>query len=164
MADNADYFLRIQGVEGECIKKGFEGTMEMFDWGFSEHQDGTASGGQSSAAGRVSMSDFRFSKQVGSSTPKLLQHLFTGKQIPLATLTGRRTGEAGGKPVNYMVWEFKDLIISSFSFNGNNGSGTPTESISFCFASVKLNYRQMKDGVAQGALAGGWDMRRNTVV
>ncbi len=160
---NVDYFLKIEGIEGECVKPGFPGAMEMFDWGFSEHQDGTASSPNASAAGRVTMSDFRFSKEVDSATPRLLQNLFKGTEIERATLTARRTGAKDGKPQPYLVWEFKNLIISSQSFNGNNGAGTPTESISFSFAEVKCYYKQMVKGVLQGAITGGWNLKINRV-
>ncbi|MBI4893670.1 MAG: type VI secretion system tube protein Hcp [Acidobacteria bacterium] len=163
MAENVDYFLRIDGIDGECRKPGFEKCMEMFDWGFSESQDGSASSPSASAQGRVSMSDFNFSKVVDTATPKLLQNLFKGTLVAKATLTARRTGATEGRPQPYLVWEFKDLIISAHSFNGNNGGGTPTESISFNFAEVKCYYRQLKKGVLQGAVSGGWNLKTNRV-
>lgn len=161
--NNVDYFLKIDGIDGECRKPGFVGCMEMFNWSFSEHQDGSASSPGASAQGRVSMSDFSFSKIVDSATPRLLQNLFKGTQIGRATLTARRTGARDGKPQPYLVWEFKDLIISSHSFNGNSGGGTPTESISFCFAEVKCYYKQLIKGVLQGAITGGWNLKTNRV-
>ncbi len=160
---NVDYYLKIEGIDGECTRTGFLKAMEMFDWGFSEHQDGSASSPGSSAQGRVTMSDFRFSKVVDSATPKLLQNLFKGTLIPKATLTARRSGAADGRLQSYLVWEFKELIISSHNFNGNSGGGTPAESISFNFAEVKCYYKQLVKGVLQGAITGGWNLKKNQV-
>lgn len=164
MAENVDYFLKIEGIDGECRKPGFEKNLELNDWSFSENQDGSASSPSSSAQGRVTMSDFTFGKVVDTSTPKLLQNLLKGTMIPKATMTARRTGATEGRPQPYLVWEFKDLIISSHSFNGNTGGGTPVESISFNFAEVKCYYRQLIKGVLQGPISGGWNLKTNRVV
>lgn len=163
MAENVDYFLKIDDIDGECRKPGFLKSMEMYDWSFSESQDGSASSPSSSAQGRVSMSEFNFNKVVDTATPKLLQSLFKGTQIPRATLTARRTGSKDGKPQPYLVWEFKQLIISAHNFTGTNGGGSPTESISFSFEEVKCYYRQLKEGVLQGAISGGWNLKTNRV-
>jgi type VI protein secretion system component Hcp len=67
----------------------------------------------------------------------------------------------GGKPLDYLIWEFADVVISSHSYSGPS-SEVPTEAISFRFGKSKVHYRAVKDdGQPEGALSGGWDLRKN---
>ena len=153
-----DYYLKIDGIKGESKKLGHLGEIEMDNWGFGETQSGTAAMGSGSAAGRVSMQDFHFSKPVDSSTPLLFQHCANGKLIKEAVFTTQRTGESGGKPIEYLKVIFGDVIISSHNVSGG-GDGLPMESISFNFANVRWEYKEVIKGVAQGAIKGGYDVK-----
>jgi len=93
-----DYFLKLDQVPGESLKKGHEKEMELNGWNFSAYQTGTSEIGAGLAAGRVSLGDFSFSKTADSATAKLLQMMFTGQHLKSAIMTARRAGESGGLP------------------------------------------------------------------
>jgi len=161
---STDYFLKIQDIAGESVRKGKEEHIEMLSWSFGCSQAGTAELGSGLAgSGRVSMNDFHFSKLSDKSSPKLLQHLFTGKYIPKAWAYARRIGLEGAEPLDYFVIEFEQLIISSCGFGGTGDGDVPSENVSFRFAKVKFHYREIKEGKPQGPISGGWDVKLNKV-
>ena len=164
ISSSTDYFLKIDGIDSESMRKGHEKEIELMSWGFgcSQIAQGEFGGGQGTA-GRVSAQDFHFTKMMCKAGPKIVQYLFSGEHIKKVKVTARRIGLTGGQPLDYLIWEFEDVVISSHSYSGPS-SEVPTESISFRFGKMKVNYRAIKtDGNPEGAISGGWDLRANKV-
>ncbi len=156
-----DYYLKIDGIPGESQKTGHQGEIEMDDWSFGETNTGASSYGQGTGAGRVSMQDFRFSKRVDSSSPKLFQVCASGKHLKNAVFTARRSGTEGGTPIDYLKVTFGDLIISSFDTSASGTDGVPRETISFNFSNLKMDYVEIKLGNPSGTTSGGYDVKLN---
>lgn len=159
-----DYFLKLDQVPGESLKVGHEKEMELNNWNFSAYQTGTSEIGAGLSAGRVSLSDFSFSKIADSATAKLLQMMFTGQHLKNAIMTARRSGESGGEPVDYLKWEYTDVIVSGHSYNGVGGASIPEENVTLRFTKAVMFYREIKQGVPQGVVSGGWDSKANKAV
>lgn len=159
-----DYFLDIQNphIPGESQQQGHVGQIEVDDWSWGETQTGTAAYGSGSGAGRVSMQDFRFSKRLDQSGPQLQKHCSTGTYVKKAVFTARRRGEGGGAPVDYLRIYFDNMIISSYQITGSGDN--LRESIAFNFEQVKIVYRQIVNGVAQGSFGFGYNVKENRVV
>lgn len=159
-----DYFLKIDGIESESRRKGHEKEIELMSWGFGCSQTALGEfGGGQGTAGRVSVQDFHFTKMMCKAGPKIVQTMFSGEHIPKVKCTARRLGLTGGEPLDYLIWEFEDVVISSHSYSGPS-SEVPTEAVSFRFGKCKVHYRAVKaDGSPEGALSGGWDLRKNDV-
>lgn len=156
-----DYYLKIDGIAGESQKAGHVGEIEMDDWAFGETNSGASSHGQATGTGRVSMQDFRFSKPVDSSSPKLFQTCASGKHIKNAVFTARRSGTDGGAPIDYLKVTFGDLIISSYDTSATGVNGAPRETISFNFSNLKMDYVEVKSGNPAGTTSGGYDVKLN---
>lgn len=154
-----DYFLKIIDPEipGESLQTGHVGEIEMDDWSWGETQAGNAAAGSANAKARVSMQDFRFSKALDVSGPKLQQQCSRGTFIKRAVFTARRTGEGGGAPVDYLTVTFENMVISHYGISGHGED--LHESIAFNFHKVSFSYRQMKDGIAQGTEGKGYDVK-----
>ena len=158
-----DYFLKIDGIEGESQDGKHKGEIEIqsFSWGAT--QSGTHAGGSGGGAGKVSMQDFHFSMPINTASPKLFLACASGKHIPKATLVCRK---AGDKQQEFMTVKFSDLLVSSFQTGGSSGSDIlPTEQISLNFAKIELEYKPQKaDGSLDSALKAGWDLKKNEKV
>ena len=155
------YFLKIDGIVGESTKIGHKGEIEMDDWSFGETQSGTSHYGTGGAAGRVSMQDFRFSKRFDRSSPKLMEYCCTGKHVPKATFVAQRTGTIDGKMMDYLIVTFEDLIFSSYDTNGTGSGDFPRDNISFNFAKVCYEYRQIDKGKVVDTRLGGYDIKQS---
>lgn len=161
---STDYFLKIDGIEGESRRQGNEKEIEVLSWSFGCSQTALSEfGGGQGTTGRVNMNEFHFTKPMDKAGPKIVQNLFSGNHIPKVKMTARRIGVQGGESLKYLIWEFEDVVISSHAYAGA-GQEMPMENISFRFGRCKVHYRPVKpDGSPEGAITGGWDLRTNKV-
>src|SRR5712691_1971915 len=88
-----DYFLKIDGIEGESQDSKHKGEIDLESFSWGETQSGTHAAGGGGGAGKVSMQDFHFVMRVNKASPKLLQACAGGQHIPKAILTCRKAGK-----------------------------------------------------------------------
>lgn len=143
----ADFYLQIDGIEGESESKGFEKQMQIESWSFGASNGGSASIGTGLGTGKVALQDFHFVIQNGKASGQLFLNVCKGKHVPKAVLTCRKTG-GNGTPYTYLKFTFEDVVLSSFNTGGSNGSGSlPMEQVSFNFTKLTHEYfQQKKDG------------------
>ena len=83
----------------------------------------------------------------------------TGKHFRTAKLTVRTAGE---RPIDFLVMELTDLIVTSVSIGGSGGEDRLTENITLDFAKFEFSYTPQKaDGTADTAVSMGWDIVRH---
>ncbi len=119
---------------------------------------GPGTGGIS--ASRVSISSFNVMKKTEKSSSTLFQACCNGKHFDNATVTMRKaTGEAGQKA--FLVYKFTDVMVDSIQWSGSSGGdSTPTESVSFAYGKVTVEYKtQGKDGKLVAGTPVVWDIR-----
>jgi type VI secretion system secreted protein Hcp len=153
-----DAFLKIDGVNGEATRKGFEKQMEIqsFSWGASNPS--TVGAGTGGGAGKVSVSSFNVMKKTDAASPLLFQACCTGQHYPKAVVT---LNKAGGKAaVDFIKYEFEQVYVDSVQWSGaSGGDDTPTESVSFSFGKVAVTYTpQNADGSKGSPAVGSWDL------
>jgi len=158
-----DYFLKIDGIEGESADAKHKGEIDLESWSWGAAQSGGSAYGGGGGAGKVSMQDFHFTMKVNKSTPKLILACASGQHLKEAQLTCRK---AGGKQEEFLKYYFYDLLISSYQTGGSGGADViPTEQISFNYAKMKTEYKEQKaDGTLGGAISAGWDLKKNEKV
>lgn len=158
-----DFFLKIDGIEGESADEKHKGEIDLEAWSWGASQSGGHAYGGGGGAGKVSMQDFQFSMKVNKATPKLILACASGEHIKEAILTCRK---AGGKQEEYLKYTFSDLLISSYQTGGAGDSGiVPTEQISFNYSKMKVEYKaQDEKGALGGVIAAGWDLKKNVKV
>lgn len=158
-----DYYLKIDGIEGESQDHKHKGEIDLESWSFGETNSGSHAAGGGGGAGKVAMQDFHFVMHVNKATPKLMLACATGQHIPKAVLTCRK---AGKEQQEYLKWTFSDLLVSSYQTGGSGGSDIlPVDQISLNFAKVEVEYKEQKaDGTLGGAVKAGYDLKANKAV
>jgi len=156
----ADYFLKIDGIpEESAADSKHSGEISILSWSWGETQP-VAPGPGGGGGGKVSMQDFRFSKAVDKSTPKLMLACASGQQIKDAVLSCRK---AGGTSQDFLAVTLTEVTITSYEMAGNSGAaiGT-TDQFALHFAKVQFNYLQQKpDGTTGERTHAGWDLTNN---
>lgn len=141
---SADYYLKIEGIEGESDAVGFEKQMQIESWSNGASNAGSSVQGSGLGTGKVSLSDFHFVIQNGKATPQLFLAVCKGNHIKNAELVCRKTG-GNGEPYTYYKMTFEDLVISSFQEGGSNGSSMlPMCQVSFNYTKITQEYNQQK--------------------
>src|SRR5262245_9505067 len=100
-----DYFLKIDGIEGEATDPDHPGEIELAAWNWGEQQSGTHAAGSGGGAGKVSMNDFHFTMELNKASPKLMLACAKGEHIKKAVLTCRK---AGGTQEKYFTVTMSD--------------------------------------------------------
>jgi type VI secretion system secreted protein Hcp len=155
----ADYFLKIDGIEGESTddKHKNEIDIESFSYGATNSGDAASRGG--AGMGKVSMQDFHFVSKISKASPKLMEACATGKHIASATLTCRR---AGGKQQEYLKIKLSDLIVSSYQHGGSGNSILPVDQFSLNYGKIEKEYTEQDDkGNDKGKIKTQYDLKKN---
>ena len=157
-----DYFLKIDGIDGESQDSKHKDEIHVLNWHWSQRQTGTMAAGGGGGAGKVYMEDFHFTMHVNKATPKLMLACASGEHIKKAVLTCRK---AGKEQQEYLKWTFTDVLVSSFQTGGANEETIPLDQISLNYSQVEVEYKEQKsDGSTGGAIKAGWKLKENQKV
>jgi type VI secretion system secreted protein Hcp len=153
-----DYFLKIDGIPGESTDSKHHGEINIHSWSWGETQaTGPGPGGE---AGRVSIQDFRISKTVDKSSPKLMLACASGQNINEAVLSCRKPG---GSHNDFLTIKLTELTVSSYETAGNSGAPIdPMDQCALHFDKIEFIYVQQKpDGTMGASTQAGWDVVNN---
>lgn len=154
-----DYFLKIDGIEGESKDSKHKDEIEILSYSWGLSQSGTFSLGGGGGAGKVQFQDFHFTSSVSKASPLLFLGCATGEHIKEATLTARRAGE---QQQEFLVIKMNDILISSYQ---SGGDAVPTDQFSLNFAKVLYSYTpQDETGKPGETVTAGWDLKTNKKV
>jgi type VI secretion system secreted protein Hcp len=159
-----DTYVELTGIEGEATAKGFEKKVEIFSfsWGASAPVTiGPGSGGIS--ASRVSISSFNVMKKTDVASSKLFKACCLGEHIDKVTVSMRKQTGIGGQDV-FLIYTFEEAMVESIQWSGSSGGDdTPTESVSFAFGKVTVEYKtQDKTGKLASGTPVVWDLTKVT--
>ncbi|HEY3636371.1 MAG TPA: type VI secretion system tube protein Hcp [Caldimonas sp.] len=158
-----DYFLKIDGVDGESTDDKHKGEIELESFSFGATNAGSFSSGGGGGSGKVALHDFNFVKKIDKSSPKLFASCATGEHLKTATLVCRK---AGKDQQEFLKITLSPILVSSFQNGGSAGSDViPMDQISINYGKIEVEYKEQKpDGSLGGAVIGGWDQTANKKV
>ena len=158
-----DYFLKIDGVDGESADSKHKGEIDVESWSWGEAQTGAHGAGGGGGAGKVSMRDFSFTMKVNKASPKLMLICANGEHIKKAVLVCRK---AGKDQQEYLKVTLSDLLVSSYQTGGSAGSSiVPSDTIAMNFSKIEFEYKEQKvDGSLGAPTKAGWDVKANKAV
>lgn len=160
-----DMFLKIDGIPGESTDSKHKGeiVLESFSWGESNTVPHTAfigsgAGTGGAGAGKVSMQDFHFTTKVSKASPKLMLFCANGQHIQNAILTVRKGSASQENEFEFLFFKFTNVIITSVAEAGAT-DGPPTETASFAFQKINVEYKEQTAAGAVGATVDfAWDL------
>lgn len=158
-----DYFLKIDGVDGESTDDKHKGEIEIDSFSIGATNAGSFSSGGGGGSGKVALHDFNFVKKVDKSSAKLFTSCATGEHIKTATLVCRK---AGKDQQEFLTIILSPILVSSFQNGGSAGSDIiPTDQVSLSYGKIEFKYKEQKpDGSLGGEVVGGWDQTTNKKV
>jgi type VI secretion system secreted protein Hcp len=154
-----DYFLKFDGIKGESVDAKHKDEIDVESWSWGETNASTPSSGGGAGAGKVSMQDFHFVMGLNRASVGLMKACATGQHIKSATLSARKAGKGQQE---YLTFKFQDVLISSYQTGGSEDTDVPTDSVSFNFAKLEVEYKRQKaDGTLASPLEFGYDLKAN---
>jgi len=156
-----DYFLKIEGIEGESLDDRHKGEIDIlsFSWGMSN--SGSFASGSGAGAGKASFGSIRVTTAVTKASPLIFESVATGKHIPNVTLSAVKTGATGQE---FLKVTLTDVMITSYQTGGMVGE-VPTDTFRLNFAKIEIEYKPQKaDGSLDASVNAGWDLQANKKV
>jgi type VI secretion system secreted protein Hcp len=144
-----DFYLKLEGIDGEPKAAGHGGSLEVASWSFGASNPSTVGPGSSGATGRQmggapaaepthgSSGALTITKVYDKASPVLAKACASGQVIRSAQLKRCQDGTCRS-------YELKDVVISGFAL-ANDGRGGVTESLSLNYSKVELEYKPQND-------------------
>lgn len=149
-----DYFLKIEGIEGETTDKVH--TKEIALSSFSLGVANTAASASGAAAGKAQFANFSVITTISKASPLLYLNTATGTHLKSATFAARKVGP---NPTDFYTVKLEDVTIASVQTSGSPAD-LPTESVSLTYTKITWSYRAQKaDGSYDAAVSKGWDVK-----
>lgn len=166
-AAQADYFLKIEGIEGESQASSREGQIEILSWSWGETDPGVEqviAGVGRANAGQPEFTDIFVQAYLSKASPKLMEAVATGKLIPSVVLTGLRSG-ADGSQHEYLEITLTNVQVTAYQTGGSQSEPLPIDSLSFNYEKIEYEYTpQNADGTAGSPVKAGYDLKKNEKV
>lgn len=155
-----DMFLELDGIKGESVDATHKDKIDVLSWSWGLSNTGTFHHGSGGGAGKANFQDISITKYIDKATTDLWYHTASGKHIAKGSLFLRKAGE---KPLEYLVFKFTDLLVTSGSTGGSGGDERVTETVTLNFAKVEAQYKiQDEKGAGKDGGTFTWDIAKNT--
>jgi type VI secretion system secreted protein Hcp len=130
-------YLKIDTIDGESVAKGFEKSIEVFDWSWGVTNSSSPIGG-GGGAGKAVFEDFSWVQGVDKSIVPIFQGVAKGTHFKTATLD---VVKAGGVSVPQAFFEmiFSNVMLTELHANG--GAEIPDAQAALNYSGVTLRYR-----------------------
>ena len=154
-----DYFLKIDGIEGESADAKHKNEIQIDSFSFGATQAGISAAGGGGGAGKAQFQDLHFTASANKSSPKLFLACATGQHIKSAILVARK---AGKDQQEYLKITLTDVLVSGFQSSGAGGSThvVPLDQVSLNFAKIDMEYKpQDATGKVGGAVAVSYNVK-----
>jgi type VI secretion system secreted protein Hcp len=157
-----DAYMKIDGIEGESLDANHMNWIELLSYYYDATQaiSQSASSNGGASAGGVMLGDFKITKYIDRSTPKLFEICCRGAHVPTVTI---RIHRAGTEKFKYLDIVLEEVLISTVSGQGAEHAGLPVEAITVNYGRIRFEYTQQRrvDGGRAGIVSGGWDRTSN---
>lgn len=139
-------YLKIGDIKGEATASPSKGEqIDVLSWSWGETSAAPSTG---LATGKRMHKPFVITKQLDKSSPMLQQAAANGTIFDHVDLVLAKPG-AGRQ--EYMKYELKNVMISSYQTGGSSGGQVPTETISLNYEEIKQTYASQEEKAkAQG--------------
>lgn len=157
----SDYFLKIDGIEGESQAEGHTKEIEVLSWSWGASNPGSLHYGSGGGTGKATCQDINVSYRMNKGSFNVLKFCSNGKHLASAILTARKTG-GDAKPFDFLTITLTECIISSYQTGGSGGDDIPIESLSLNFAKVEYDYKVQDESKGTVSSAGKttWDLAK----
>src|SRR5262249_37274105 len=134
-----DYFLKIDGIEGESYDAKHKGEIDVVAWSWGASQAGRMQAGGGGGGGKGQVRDFHFTMETNKASLRLLAALISGAHLPKAVLTCRK---AGGTQQEYLKFTISYFWVTSFDILQD--ALVPSEQYTLRFSKIEYEYKEQK--------------------
>jgi type VI secretion system secreted protein Hcp len=156
-AHAADYFMKVDGINGETAAQNMKGYIDIdsFDLGFEQVASTTTTGGI--GAGKAKFNALTVQKSVDATTPQLFAKGTAGTYIGAIEIVGRKAATQ----TPFVRYCFQTALITKQEQSAASGDELK-ETLDFAFVALGQQYtRQNADGTPGTSVFAGWSVNLN---
>ena len=142
-----DMFIKLDGIKGESRDAKHKGEIDVLAWSWGLSNSGTLHTGGGGGAGKANFQDISFTKYVDAGSADLALSCANGKHPKSAKLVVRKAGE---NPLEYIIIELGECLVTSLSTGGSGGEDRLTENVTLNFEEIHFTYWTQDDKGAKG--------------
>ena len=159
----ADYFLQIDGIEGESLDAKHANWIDVDSWSWGENQPAQPATGGGAGAGKVAVPGLPLHDAREQGEPEAVPGL---RERPALQGGAGSSGRKAGKgQQEFLTWTFSDVLVSGYETGAAEGADVPLDNVSLNFSKAAVSYRAQKaDGSLDTAVTAGWDSKTNKKV
>jgi type VI secretion system secreted protein Hcp len=146
-----DYFLRIDGIEGESTGRKHKGEIDVTGFRF-----GASMGKHPGVVpGIAFLDELRVVAPTSKASPLLWLACASGQHLPTAVLTCHRKAEKGH--VDFLKITLTDVVITSYEANADGGR-PPVDEVALRYFKIDLAYQPADAG--QAPVEASWHVNK----
>ena len=146
-----DMFIKIDGIEGEATDHEHQDWIPVLATQYQQVTPINNVGKALKKANCPKVSSITFTKKTDSSSTDLFRYNSTGVRVDKATIHWIQTEDR--QP--FLMYELKNVMITSISMSGTVESDVPTEQITLTYSEVTWQYIDFE---SQKVATGGWNI------
>jgi type VI secretion system secreted protein Hcp len=157
-----DYFLKMDGIEGESSDSKHKGEIEVASWSWSESQGSHAQilGGMTS--GKVEARGLQFTSHCSKASAKFFLACAVGEHFKQAVLLCRK---AGTVQQEFFKITMSEVLVTAYSIGGGSGGPLPVDNVTLTFSKMEIEYKeQTSKGEVGSPTKAGYDFKQNKKV
>ena len=143
-----DMFIKIKDIEGESVKPGHEGEIDILAWNWGTSHTVKQRMKRPTRYSEVATNmDMTFTKKMDASSSDLFRFCNNGAdlgKVELIVINPKREFDT------IISIQFHDVTCVAYRISGSGDDAVPTESVSFNYSKIEFNYKQQnEDGTTQ---------------
>jgi type VI secretion system secreted protein Hcp len=152
-----DVYLKLDGIQGEATDEAFKDQIKVISYSWGGTQRSSVASGSGSGAGKVDLADLNIMKFYDKASPAMFKSLVAGTHVKSGVLSAVKAG-SGNKP--FLKLTLEELFVTAINVSASDE--VPTESVSFSYRSVKVEYStQNSQGVLTAVGSVTYDLGTN---
>ena len=158
-----DFFLDLDGIEGESTDQDFKGKIELTSFHFGVSNEGTMAKGGGGGTGKAKFKNITLHKAIDKASPKLFSAAASGQHIKKAVISCRKASGKGNQFI-YVAYTLEDVMVTGFDTNAIEETPILSETVMLDYTRIKVEYKPQKaDGTPEGAVTASYDRGTNRV-
>jgi type VI secretion system secreted protein Hcp len=138
--DGVDYFLKLQGAEGESQQTNFSEQIKVLSWSFGGSSESTVGRTSGSGAGKVTMQPLNVVCEMDAGYTKMAGFLTQGKHLTQGILSAVKNGSNNQA---YITLTMTEVFVAKLSVQAS--TQVPVVNVSLTYKSIETEYKKQNE-------------------
>jgi type VI secretion system secreted protein Hcp len=134
--DGVDYFLKLQGAQGESQQANFTSQIKVLSWNFGGYSESTVGRTSGSGAGKVTMQPLKVVCELDSGYTKLASFLTKGAHLNQGVLSAVKNGSNNEA---FLIMTMTEVFVAELNLEAS--TQVPVVNLSLTYKSVHTEYK-----------------------